>query len=182
MFAGEQENVTPDICILGKALTGGYLPLALTLTTEKVFAPFLRRSGAESTLFYGHSYSGNALGAAAALASLQIFQEEKVLANLQGKIRLLESGLAALAKLPEVTETRQCGFISAVELAGDAADARAVCVAARAFGLLTRPIQNSVVLLPPFCITEEQLRQATTAIGRAIAQVFAAAPREAVSV
>ncbi|MGI9088135.1 MAG: adenosylmethionine--8-amino-7-oxononanoate transaminase [Chthoniobacterales bacterium] len=172
MFACEHEAVIPDLLILGKALTGGYLPLALTLINEKIAAPFFTGKDPESTLFYGHSYTGNALGCAAALASLEIFERENVLASLQPKIRSMAHHLADICGLPQVAEVRQCGFISAIELAtGDAAVARKICRAAADRGLLTRPIRNAVVLMPPFCITEAQLAQAVAALTDAIMEV-----------
>jgi adenosylmethionine-8-amino-7-oxononanoate aminotransferase len=114
MFACQHEQVKPDLFILGKALTGGYLPLAMTVVTEKVFAPFSADSDADHTLFYGHSYTGNALGCAAAVASLGVFREEAVLEKLQGKIEALNAELANLASLEAVKEIRQCGFIAGI--------------------------------------------------------------------
>ncbi len=181
MFAFEQENAAPDIIVLGKALTGGYLPLALTVVTENVFDPFLGADKAASTLFYGHSYTGNALGCAAAKASLEIFESESVLAGQKDKIASLAAQLKALKDLSGVREIRQCGFISAVELDPESASVpagsvgAAVCQVARANGLLTRPIRDSVVLMPPFCITEEQLRRAVNALHSAIEEVVGTA-------
>ncbi len=176
MFAFEQEGATPDILVLGKALTGGYLPLALTVVTDHVFTPFLSDDKAASTLFYGHSYSGNALGCAAAKASLEIFETEAVLARLQPQIALLRELLAPISDMPAVLEVRQCGFIAAIEIDRSAAvDASrgeslgaAICRVARSRGLLTRPIRDSVVLMPPFCVTDEQLRRAVEALHAAI--------------
>lgn len=166
MFGCEHENVKPDMIVFGKALTGGYLPLALTVVTKEIFEPFLGGTGARATLFYGHSYSGNALGCAAALASLEVFEQENVLALLQDKIHLLGEELGQFSALPRVREVRQCGLISAIELAEG--NAREVCLAARKDGLLTRPIRNNIIFLPPLCITEAQLRQALAAITAAI--------------
>jgi adenosylmethionine-8-amino-7-oxononanoate aminotransferase len=180
MFACEHESVTPDIMVLGKALTGGYLPLALTLITEQLFAPFSRPGGPETTLFYGHSYSGNALACAAAKASLEIFDREDVLTRLSPKIELLTRELASLTELPFVRDVRQIGFIAAIELALDSDDVaprapgelgKAVCIRARDYGLLTRPIRDSVVLMPPYCITEKQLKSAVEAIRLSILDV-----------
>ncbi len=173
MFACEHENAIPDIVVLAKALTGGYLPLAITLVTEQIFSVF---SGENKTLYYGHSYTGNALACAAASASLEIFEKEHVLAALAGKIDALRSELAPLRQLPWVEDVRHCGFIAAVELQADqdATLGAAVCLAARRHGLLTRPIRNVVVLMPPFCITPAQLRQAVQAIASAIAEVCGA--------
>ena len=114
MFACEQEGVIPDFIALAKGLTGGYLPLAATLTTERIFEAFL--GGPERTLYYGHSYTANQLGCAAALANLAIFREEHVLETLRGKIAHLRELLAGLRTQPHVGEVRQCGFIAGIEL------------------------------------------------------------------
>ena len=179
MFACAHERVVPDIAVLGKALTGGYLPIALTLISEELFRPFSAGTAAASSLFYGHSYSGNGLGCAAAKASLEIFEDENVLGTLQSKIRFLAAELADLDHLPFVREVRQIGFIAAVELERPAAApegqlGKAVCLCARDFGLLTRPIRDSVILMPPFCITEEQLKRAVAAIRASIMEVCGA--------
>lgn len=174
MFACEHEATFPDLMVLGKALTAGYLPLAITLTSKEVFSPFSASAGPERTLFYGHSYTGNALGCAAAKASLEVFEREDVLQGLVLKIEALRVELDELRKLPWVAEVRQCGFMAGVELqtSGESGQlGAAVCLAARRHGLLTRPIRNVVVLMPPFCITLPQLRQAVGAIGAAIAEV-----------
>ena len=177
MFACEHEAVLPDIMILGKALTGGYLPLAITLVSDEVFAPFCADSDRKRTLFYGHSYTGNAVGCAAAKASLEIFENDNVLDSLAPKIEALRAELSELRELPGVADVRQCGFIAGVELhQNDAAPGQlgaAVCLAARRHGLLTRPIRDVVVFMPPFCITEAQLRQAVQAIKGAIVEVCA---------
>nr|MBA2743471.1 aminotransferase class III-fold pyridoxal phosphate-dependent enzyme [Chthoniobacterales bacterium] len=115
MFACEHEQAKPDLLVLGKGLTAGYLPLAMTVVTEKVFEPFRLANDPAHTLFYGHSYTGNALGCAAAIASLEVFRDEAVLDRLQGKIELLRAQLAALANLEAVSEIRQCGFIAGIE-------------------------------------------------------------------
>ena len=177
MFACEHEGVFPDLMILGKALTGGYLPIAITLVNDKVFHPFVTGSGRERTLFYGHSYTGNALGCAAAKASLEVFENEDVLRTLAGKIEALRDELNVLRELPGVAEVRQCGFMVGIELRqADLPPGRLgadVCLAARRHGLLTRPIRDVVVLMPPFCITPAQLRQAVWAIKAAILEVCA---------
>jgi adenosylmethionine-8-amino-7-oxononanoate aminotransferase len=173
MFACQHENVIPDVMILAKALTGGYLPLAITLLTEQIFSAFSDISGEDKTLYYGHSYTGNALACAAANANLEIFEKENVLEALVGKIDALRSELVPLQELPWVADVRQCGFIAGVELQAeqDTKLGAAVCLAARRHGLLTRPIRNVIVLMPPFCITPSQLRQAVQAIASAIAEV-----------
>ena len=177
MFATEHEKVIPDMMILAKGLSGGYLPLAITLISEKLFSAFDGSIAEGKALAYGHSYTGNALACAAAKASLEVFQNEGVLEALQPKIQHLGSMLAGLGNLPGVAEVRQCGFIVGIDLNGShegtstsfAAD---VCVEARQYGLLTRPIRDVVVLMPPLCITSNQLAQAVEALRAAITAVW----------
>jgi len=170
MFACEQEHVVPDFLCLAKGLTGGTMPLAATLTTERVFNAFL--GGYRETFFYGHSYTGNPLGCAAARASLALFREEDTLAALQPKTALLSELLASLqaAHPQQISAVRQCGFIAGVDLAQPGAGPR-VCHAARAHGLLTRPIRDTLVLMPPLCTTREQLRSAVAALEKGIAGI-----------
>ena len=167
MFASEHEDVQPDIYVLAKGLTGGYLPLALTLISHEVFEPF-SGSDAAATLFYGHSYTGNSLGCAAALASLEIFRAEGTLPSLPPKMRALRVGLESISDLPRVEAVRSCGMIGAIDLSGPAGLGRDVCVAARRGGLLTRPIRNTVVLMPPLAISCSQIEQAITALAEAL--------------
>jgi len=173
MFAVEHENVIPDLMVLGKGLSGGYLPLAMTLVTEEISSRFDGSIGEGKALAYGHSYSGNALGCAAAKASLEVFEKESVLEKLQPKIEQLSAGLANLRGLPAVNEVRLCGFIAGIELkpANRVDLATKVCLAARERGLLTRPIGNVIVLMPPLCITSEQLTSAIGAIHDSIFEV-----------
>src|SRR5213596_3839750 len=130
MFASEHEGVIPDIMVLGKGLTGGYLPLAITLISEKLFSAFNGSVAEGKALAYGHSYTGNALGCAAAKASLEVFENERVLEALQPKIRHLTGRLSKLAKLPCVSEVRQCGLIAGIETSR-AEMAAATCIEAR---------------------------------------------------
>lgn len=175
MFACQQENVIPDFLCLAKGLTGGYLPLAATLTTAEVFDAF--RGGPERAFHYGHSYSASALGCAAALASLDLFTTERVLDSLPPKITALRDALASLqTSTPWVYQTRQCGLIAGIELRHPdgtpfppaAMTGQRVCLAARHFGLLTRPIRDTLVFLPPLTITPAEIRLALGAIHRAI--------------
>ena len=172
MFACEQENVTPDFLCLAKGLTAGYLPLAATLTTERVFETFRGGPGERRAFYYGHSYTANALGCAVALESLRIFRDENVLENLRLKIARMATLLhERIAPLPAIREVRQCGFIAGIELHSDPAGrllGREVCNAARRHGLLTRPIGDVVVLMPPYCITDAQLESAVDAIREGI--------------
>ena len=170
MFASEHENALPDIMVLGKGLSGGYLPLAITLTTEEIFSQFDGSVADGRALAYGHSYTGNALGCAAARAGLAIFREENVLPILQPKIRQLDSQLQRLRESTGVTEVRQCGFVAGIEMA-DAQTAGEVCRRARAHGLLTRNIRETIALLPPLCTTEQQLQRTVAALSSAIEKI-----------
>jgi len=179
MFACEQEGVVPDFLCLAKGLTGGYLPLAATLTTERVFSAFLGEFSELKTFFYGHSYTGNALGCAAALAGLDVFREEKVLENLQPKIAAMTRLLGELKVLDVVHEIRQCGFLAGIEVRAPSGEAfpwqertgGRICEAARKHGLLTRPVLDTIVLMPPLCTSEAQIESAVSAIGLAIGEV-----------
>ncbi len=177
MFACQQENVIPDFLCLAKGLTGGYLPLAATLTTGKIYDAFL--GNADRAFYYGHSYTANPLGCAAALASLDVFEKENTLANLQEKIAHLGKGLARLkSRHPFIYETRQCGFIAGIELrlpSGEKFPASArfgevICLAARQHGLLTRSILDTVVLMLPLAAHVEEIDHAITALGLALDQ------------
>lgn len=180
MFACQQENVIPDFLCLAKGLTGGYMPLAATLTTDRVFSAFLGRFEELKTFFYGHSYTANPLGCAAALANLDVFRTENVLAELARKIPLLSSLLATLKHNPHVHEIRQCGFISGIEIRlpdgtpfpWEQRTGARICQAARRHGLLTRPILDTIVLMPPFCITAGQLESAVSAIATSLEETL----------
>src|SRR5258708_26439460 len=117
MFASEHESVLADIVVLGKGLTGGYLPLAMTLATEEIFSRFDGPVSEGKALAYGHSYTGNAVACAAAKASLVIFEKEKGLEKLQPNIEEMSAGLAKLQGLPGISVVRQCGFIAALVFA-----------------------------------------------------------------
>lgn len=177
VFTSEYEDVVPDMMLLRKGLRRGYLPIAITLISEKLFFPF-NGSGAEGkALAYGDSYTGNALGCAAAKASLEVFEKERVLEALQPKIRHLSSALAGLGKLPGVKEVRQCRCIAGIEMEDSLETAvpvmaAAVCIEARRYGLLTRSIWNVVVLMPPLCITIAQLTKAVEALRASITEVW----------
>jgi len=175
MFAFQQEQAVPDFLAVAKGITGGFMPLAATFTTESVFEAFMGE-----TFYYGHSYCGNQLGCAAALASLRVFEEEDVLGRLREKIGLLTRRLDQLRGNAHIREIRQCGFVAGIEVGGPDGAAldpiqrtgARVCLAARRHGLLTRPVLDTVVLLPPLCITVEELERAVRAIELAIEDVF----------
>jgi adenosylmethionine-8-amino-7-oxononanoate aminotransferase len=177
MFACEHEAVLPDFLCLAKGLTGGYLPLAVTLTTSKIYDAFLGEVAEGKTFYYGHSYCGNPLGCAAAIASLEIFETEKTLDALREKIARLNELLAGLkAASAHVFEIRSRGFIAGIEVRKPSGEAypwqelvgARICAAARNHGLLTRPVLDTIVLMPPYCITDEQLERAVNAIAAAI--------------
>jgi adenosylmethionine---8-amino-7-oxononanoate aminotransferase len=177
MFASEHEGIMPDMMIMAKGLSGGYLPIAITLISEKIFSAFDGSVAHGKALAYGHSYTGNALACAAAKASLEVFENERVLEALQAKIQYLSSALADLEKLPGVKEVRHCGFIAGIEIEQSPNRSRpslatAVCIEARRHGLLTRPLGNVVVLMPPLCITIDQLIKAVEALRVSIAEVW----------
>jgi adenosylmethionine-8-amino-7-oxononanoate aminotransferase len=174
MFACEQERVTPDLMALAKGLTGGYLPLAATLTTEEVFNAFLGDYAEFKTFFHGHSYTGNQLGCAAALANLQVFQEEKTLEKLSVLSRQLSVGLERSRLLPHVKDVRYLGFIGAVEIGPFPIEQRMgirVCAEMRKRGVLTRPLGNTIVIMPPYCITKAQLDTVLNVLAESIRAV-----------
>ena len=168
MFACEHENVFPDLLCLAKGLSGGYLPLAATMVKESIFEAFL--GGEETTFYYGHSYSGNPLGCAAALASLNIFEEDKVLKKLESKIECLKTGLSELKyKNPLISEVRQIGLISGIEISSELEIIGPdICHLARNYGLLTRSIGNVIVFMPPLIIDDNQIYESLNAIESAI--------------
>ena len=178
MFACEQENVLPDFLCLAKGLTGGYLPLAATLTTARIYEAFLGDYHELKTFFYGHSYTASALGCAAALASLAVFREEQTLDRINSLSHQLSDLLHKhLSPLPQVGEIRQIGLIAGIDLSDptthqslpwEARTGGRVCEAARAHGLLTRPIRDTLVLMPPYCTTNAELAHMVAALRLAI--------------
>jgi adenosylmethionine---8-amino-7-oxononanoate aminotransferase len=172
MFACEHEDVSPDFMCLAKGITGGYLPLAATLTTERVYEGFLGRHEEFRTFFHGHTYTGNPLACAAALATLRLFEQEQTLERLQEKIALLGDLLEPIARMPGVAEVRRRGFMVGIELAGfDVADraGHQVTLAARRRGAIVRPLGDVVVLMPPLSISERELTQLVEITAAAIA-------------
>ncbi|MGB9617399.1 MAG: adenosylmethionine--8-amino-7-oxononanoate transaminase [Desulfomonilaceae bacterium] len=185
MFAVEHEGVEPDILCLAKGLSGGYLPLAATLVSEEIFNAFLGRYTEYKTFFHGHSYTGNALACAAGSASLDIFEEEKVLEAAQDKIQLLHEELEAqIAPLPWVGDLRQCGFMVGIELAADRSARKAFPVELRMgarvtqdirkAGVILRPLGDVVVLMPPLSLTTDEIRYLVSATAQSIQNVCAA--------
>jgi adenosylmethionine---8-amino-7-oxononanoate aminotransferase len=167
LFACEQEHVTPDLLAVAKGLSGGYLPLAATLATREIWQAFLGTFAESKTFFHGHTYGGNPLGAAAALASLDVFDEEQTLARLPAKAARLDEHLARIAEREHVGDTRRRGLIAAVELVRDRGSREPyawteqrgmqACRAAREHGVLLRPLGNVIVIMPPLSVTLEEL-------------------------
>jgi adenosylmethionine-8-amino-7-oxononanoate aminotransferase len=154
---------------ISKGLTGGYMPLAATLTTDEIYEAFLGTYADFKTFFHGHSYTGNPLGCAVALASLDVFRKDKTLARLQPKIKAMARLLQPLKQLPHVGDIRQQGFIVAIELVEDKQTRKPypleervghkVAMEARNRGLLLRPIGNVIVLLPPLSTSLPELKR-----------------------
>ncbi|HCV00438.1 MAG TPA: adenosylmethionine--8-amino-7-oxononanoate transaminase [Dehalococcoidia bacterium] len=173
MFACDLEGVIPDITVLGKGITGGYLPLSATVTTEKVYQAFHGEEGLK--LFHGHTYAGNPICCAAAIASFDIFESEQVLVRARERSELLATLLADLvADHPIVGDIRQQGLMIGIELVGDR-ETRAplpaeieagwqVCIAARDRGVFIRPLGDVIVLMPPLSIEEDELTQICEAV------------------
>jgi len=179
MFACHVEDVVPDFLCLAKGLTGGYLPMAATLVREEIYEGFLGAS--DRAFYYGHSYTANPLGCAAALANLKIFKQENTLAGVREKAMVLEVELNLLkSKLKSVYAVRRCGMVSGIELRQENGDefestkrvGEEVCTIARKYGLLTRPVLNTLVFLPPLSITRDEIGIAFTAFEAAILDVL----------
>ncbi len=173
MFACQHEHVTPDVLCVGKGLTGGYLPLAATLATERIYDGFLGRHEDYRTFFHGHTYTGNPLACAAAIAALETFERERTLERLQPKIELLARMLEhRVAPLPAVAEVRQRGFMVGIELAPRPTQERLghrVTLAARRRGAVIRPLGDVIVLMPALAISEADLSRLVTITAAAIA-------------
>ncbi len=178
MFACEHEGVTPDLFCIAKGLTGGYMPLAATLATDKIWSAFLGTYAESKTFYHGHTYGGNPLGAAAGLATLDIFEQERTIERLAPKIARIEQHLARIAKLPHVGDVRQRGMMAAIELVSDVATKEPypwqerrgmqVCQHAMTEGVWIRPLGNVVVIMPPLAISLEEIDRICGAVERGI--------------
>ena len=178
MFACEHEQVSPDLMAVSKGLTGGYMPLAATLATDEIYQGFLGKYDEFKTFFHGHSFTGNPLGCAVALANIDIFKHEKTLTRLPPKIKLLARLLQPFRRLPRVGDIRQIGFMAGIELVRDQmtkepyplsakAGHRAAAIA-RSKGLILRPIGNVLVLMPPLSTTTEELKKMVQILNESI--------------
>jgi adenosylmethionine-8-amino-7-oxononanoate aminotransferase len=179
MFACEHEGVVPDLLCLAKGLSGGYLPVAATLATGEIWRAFLGDYAEGRTFFHGHTYGGNPLGAAAALATLDVFDEEQTLEHLPPKIARLAGHLERIGRLGHVGDVRQRGLVAGIELVRDRATREPypwaekrgirVCDHARQHGVLLRPLGNMIVIVPPLAISIDQLDRIAEAVERGIA-------------
>jgi adenosylmethionine---8-amino-7-oxononanoate aminotransferase len=184
MFACEHEGVAPDLLCLAKGITGGYLPLAATLATERVYEGFLGEFEEFRTFFHGHTYTGNPLACAAAIATLDVFREEGTLDALEPKIDLLADLLGQVAAHPAVREVRRVGFMVGIELDDYPLPLRMghrVTLEARARGAIIRPLGDVVVLMPPLAISSGDLRRLVAVTAEAIDAATAAVELPAVA-
>lgn len=181
MFAVEQEGVRPDLLCVAKGLTGGYLPLAATLATDEIHAAFLGEVKDKRTFFHGHTYTGNPLACAAAVANLALFTSERTLERMKPVAARMASRLEAIAALPHVGEIRQRGLMIGVELVKDRATkeeyaygeriGHRVCQAMRRRGVILRPLGGVVVLMPPLSLTLDEADYLVASLAEAIVEV-----------
>ncbi|MBI5237398.1 MAG: adenosylmethionine--8-amino-7-oxononanoate transaminase [Deltaproteobacteria bacterium] len=169
MFACEWEKVRPDMLCIAKGITAGYMPLAATLTTEEIYNAFLGRYDEFKAFFHGHSYSGNPLGSAAAIACIGVFEKQRVIERLEAKIKLFEKLLKMFNGLPHVGDVRSKGLMAGIELVADKETKRPfkpseriayrVCMEARKHSLIIRPIGDTIVLMPPLSVKTGEIRK-----------------------
>jgi len=181
MFYCEQEGITPDFMCLGKGITGGYLPLAVTMTTEEVFNAFLGEFGEAKHFYHGHTYTGNNLACAVALANIEVFEEEETLVKLKPKIEFLKRKLEAFHDLEHVGDVRQLGFMAGIELVKDKEKGEPypygervgfrVARMCRERGVFLRPLGDVMVLMMPLIIEEEEMEKVVETLHWAIAQL-----------
>lgn len=181
MFACEHEEVTPDIICLSKGITNGYMPLAVTAVNENIFNTFLGELEERKTFYHGHSYTGNPLACATALANLEVFEKEKTLEKLPTKINLLSEKLEEISQLKHVGDVRHKGMIAGIEVVKDKATKEPfpwkeqigwkVVKAARKYGVWLRPLGDVIVIMPPLVISEENLERLLQVIKLCIIEV-----------
>jgi adenosylmethionine-8-amino-7-oxononanoate aminotransferase len=184
LFACEHEGVSPDLFCIAKGMTGGYLPLAATLATDEIWQAFLGAYAESKTFFHGHTYGGNPLGAAAALATLDVFEQERTLETLPAKMARLDEHLARIARLPHVGDTRRRGMIAAVELVRNEETKEPypwqqrrgllACEHALTEGVWIRPLGNVIVIMPPLAISLDQIDRIAQAVERGIVAAVSA--------
>lgn len=182
LFACQQEGVSPDLLCLAKGLTGGYLPLAATLATDEVYRAFLGRYDEYRHFFHGHTYTGNPLGCAAALATLRLLEDGTIVGDVSRKGAVLESALAPVAAHRHVGEIRRKGLMCGVEIVRDRGTRESfppgdrvgyhLCLALRAHGFLVRPLGDVIVLMPPLTTTDDELRALAAALHAVLGERF----------
>jgi lysine--8-amino-7-oxononanoate aminotransferase len=174
MFACDHENIEPDVMTLGKGLTGGYLPVAATLVSDEIYDAFYGEFAELKALYHGHSFTGNQLGCSVALASLDLFEQDRLVEHVQESSRLVTRLLEPVGELRHVGEVRQRGLMVGIELlTNDWRDrtGQRVCARARELGMLTRPLGDVVVFMPPLVSDADELEAMVAILGEAIADV-----------
>jgi adenosylmethionine---8-amino-7-oxononanoate aminotransferase len=181
MFACQQEAVVPDLMAVAKGLTGGYLPLAATMARTKIFKNFLGSFESKKTFFHGHTYTGNPLACAAALANLEVFKKEKTLEKLQPKIAFLEAELQKFWQLKHVGDIRQLGFMVGLELFQNVQKKKSypykkrighqIILEARRQGVIIRPLGDTIILMPPLSISKKELGKLLSAVYNSIKNI-----------
>lgn len=181
MFACNLEDVSPDLMVVGKGLTGGYLPVAATLATDELYEAFYADYEEQKTFFHGHSYTGNPLGCAVALASLKLFEERNMIEGVRAKASFVQQKLAALKDCLHVGEIRQKGLMIGIELVRDKVSREPydwanrigvrTTLRARELGMLTRPLGNVIVFIPPLSSNEDELDAMTNILMESILHV-----------
>ena len=181
MFACDHDAITPDMLILGKGLTGGYLPLSATITTNEIFETFLGEYEELKAFFHGHSYSGNPLSCAAAIANIEIFEEEKTLESLKEKIAIFEDELKEFKGLSKVSSIRNKGLMAGIDLKLNVDEnvsysikdriGKKVCENAMKDGVLIRPLGDTIVLMPPISIKPDELKKLTRTVYKSIKEI-----------
>jgi adenosylmethionine-8-amino-7-oxononanoate aminotransferase len=184
MFACQHEDVTPDLMCVAKGMTGGYLPVAATLATDRIYEAFLGRFDEYRHFFHGHTYTGNALGCAAALATLQLLSDGAIIGAVAQTARTLRDALAPLAAHRHVGDIRQAGLMCGIELVADRETKKAfapgdrnayrICLALRDRGIFLRPLGDVIVLMPPLSVTDAELRHLAASVHAAIVERFGA--------
>ena len=181
MFACEHANVAPDLLCLAKGITGGYLPLAATLTSEEIFSAFLGEYKEFKTFFHGHTYTGNPLGCAVAIANLEIFEHEKTIESLPPRIAYLAARLEEFRCLPHVSDVRHWGYMVGIELVQDKDSRKSyapenrigykVVLEARKRNVMIRPLGDVIVLMPPLSIAEDELTSLVDVVYESVLEV-----------
>jgi adenosylmethionine-8-amino-7-oxononanoate aminotransferase len=181
MFACEHEGIQPDIMMVGKKLTGGYLPVAATLTSDEIYDAFYGDHAELKTFFHGHSYTGNPLGCAVALANLDLYEKERLIEHVSDTSQQLSEWLKEFEQLAHVGEVRQLGLMVGIELVRDKKSKEPylweeaigvrVCKRARELGLITRPLDTVITFIPPLISTKEELREMLNILYQAIQEV-----------